>query len=71
MGEKAMYIIIETEDGLAIESLQAGMTADEVAARHGAILVDEGPYHSYEDADDALLALEMELFDESEAEQRV
>ena len=66
-----MYIIIETEDGLTIERQPAGMTAHQVAAYHGGILADEGPYHSYEDANDAMLALEQEDYDESEAAGRV
>jgi hypothetical protein len=71
MGELAMYIIIEVEDGLMIECLPSGMTAHQVATHHGGILVDEGPFDSYEDANDAMLVLEQEEFDESEAEERV
>jgi hypothetical protein len=67
MGETAMYIIIETEDGLTIQHQPEGMTAHQVAAECGGILADEGPYHSYEDASDALLILEQEYFEESEA----
>lgn len=66
-----MYIIIETEDGLTIERQPAGMTAHQAASDHGGILADEGPYHSYEDANDAMLALAQEEFDESEAAGRV
>lgn len=49
-----MYIIIETEDGLTIQRQPEGMTANQVAADCGGILADEGPYHSYEDASDAI-----------------
>ena len=66
-----MYIIIETDDGLTIERQPAGMTAEQVAIDCGGFLADEGPYHSYEDANDALWVLEQEQYDESEAEERV
>ncbi len=65
-----MYIIIETEDGLTIERQPAGMTAHQAAANYGGILADEGPYDSYEDANDAMLVLGQEDFDESEAAGR-
>jgi len=65
-----MYIIIETEDGLTIERQPSGMTAYQIAADRGGILADEGPYASYEDATDALLVLEQEDFEESEAAGR-
>ena len=66
-----MYIIIETESGLTIQRQPEGMTADQVAAQCGGILADEGPYHSYEDASDAMLALEQDYFEEAESVGRV
>lgn len=67
MWETAMYIIIETEDGLTIQRQPEGMTANQVAADCGGIVADEGPYHSYEDASDAILVLEQEYFEEAES----
>ncbi len=67
MRETAMYIIIETEDGLTIQRQPEGMTADQVAAQCRGILADEGPYDSYEDANDAILILEQEYFEEAES----
>ena len=67
MWETAMYIIIETEDGLTIQRQPEGRTAHQVAAECGGILADEGPYHSYEDASDAMLILEQEYFEEAES----
>ena len=66
-----MYIIIETEGGLTIQRQPEGMTADQVAAQCGGILADEGPYHSHEDASDAMLALEQDYFEEAESVGRV
>ncbi|GEM_PF-1340924 len=66
-----MFVIIETEDGLTIEPQPAHMTAEDVAAQHGALLADAGPYDTFEDANDALLNLEQDDFDEAEAEGRL
>jgi hypothetical protein len=62
-----MYIIIETEDGLTVQRQPEGMSANQVAADCGGVLADEGPYHSYEDASDAMVILEQEYFEEAEA----
>ena len=66
-----MFIIIETEDGLTIEPQPRGWTVEDVAAKHHGTVADEGPYASFEEASDALLALQRADFDESEAEGRV
>ena len=65
-----MYIIIETEDGLTIERQPEGITAEQTAADCGGILADEGPYHSYEDANDAMLILEQQYYEEVESAGR-
>lgn len=39
------------------------MTAHQVAADHGGILADEGPYLSYEEANGTMLVIEQEDFD--------
>ncbi len=54
------FTVIEVEDGLTIVEIQPGQTAEDAAANEGGTLVDPGPYHSYEDASDALDQLEME-----------
>jgi hypothetical protein len=60
----ALYCIIETEDGLNIVEHSEGMTAEETAHRSGGTVVDSGPYHDYEDACEALVALEQEIADD-------
>lgn len=56
-----MYCIIETEDGWTIaEHPQAG-TAEAAAHQLGGTVIDPGPYDSYEDACEALEALQDEL----------
>jgi hypothetical protein len=62
------YCIIETEDGLGIIELVPGMTAEESANQRGGLLVDPGPYTSYEDACDGLAALEGELDSEVDSD---
>lgn len=59
------YIIIETDDGLTVVELPAGKTASEVASVAGGTLVDEGPYHSYEDACDAMRGLPADVTQKS------
>lgn len=62
-----LYEIIETDEGLAVAEMHPGVGPDEVAAAQGAVLIDPGPYRTFEDAYDALLALQTE--DEEEEEQ--
>lgn len=66
-----MFVIIETEDGLTIERQPPGWTAEDVAANRIGVVVDGGPYDTYDDANDALLAIQQDDFDESEAEGRI
>jgi hypothetical protein len=55
-----LYQVIETDDGLAVAESQPGTVPEEVAAAHGGILIDPGPYTTFEDAYDAMLALQEE-----------
>ena len=54
------YAIVETEVGLTVTELQNEAHPEEDALRCHGVLVDPGPYPSYEDAFDAMLALEGE-----------
>ena len=58
------FAIIELENGLAVATVQPGQTPEEAATREKGILVDPGPYATYEEACDALCELESEI-DES------
>jgi hypothetical protein len=53
-----VYCLIETEDGATIAEQPAGKSAEETADLHGGVLLDPGPYRTYEDAQDALLAFQ-------------
>lgn len=55
------YCIVETDDGWTIADFAPGSSAKEAAARVGGVLIDPGPYKSYEEAADALVALKREL----------
>ena len=62
------FSIVETDDGLAVVDRQADETAEECAIRHGGVIVDPGPYTTYEEAYDALLALKMDEADDEVAD---
>lgn len=62
------FIVIETDDGLQVVEQDRGETADAVAVRHGGVVVDAGPYPTLEEANDALINLQRDDFDEQEAE---
>jgi hypothetical protein len=55
-----MFAIVEIDDGLTIVELQTGELAEDAAIRAGGMLVDPGPYETYEDACDAMAELEAE-----------
>jgi hypothetical protein len=57
------YELIETDEGLTVAEITPNLTPEEVARRRGGLLIDPGPYDTYEDAYDALMALK---FDEEE-----
>jgi hypothetical protein len=54
------YAIIETESGLTVVPILPGRTPDEMATQLGGVVVDPGPYPTYEEAYDALLAIRAE-----------
>jgi hypothetical protein len=58
------FHLIETEDGLTVAEILPGLSSVEAAQRRQGILIDPGPYESYEDAYDAMMALKL---DEEEA----
>lgn len=62
------FIIVETDRGLAIAQQPVGYDAVETAAANSAVLVDGGPYRSYEDAYDVLLNTPVDAEEESEEE---
>jgi hypothetical protein len=54
------YIIVEVDEGLTIAQVAENLTPIEAAESCGGQLIDPGPYESYEDAYDAMMALEDE-----------
>ena len=59
-----LFSIIETEGGLTVAEIEPGTGADETALKLGGVVVDPGPYKTYEDAYDAVLAIQSEEDDE-------
>jgi hypothetical protein len=54
------FAIIELDDGLSVVTVQPGQTPEEAAAKENGVLVDPGPYGTYDDAYDAMCELEGE-----------
>lgn len=48
------YIVIELPDGLLPVELKADQLPEEVADAEGGILIDEGPFATIEEANDAI-----------------
>jgi len=61
-----LYCIIETDAEMTVVDHADNETAADAALRLGATVIDAGPYDSYEDALDALEALQGELLDDDE-----
>ncbi len=59
-----LYCIIETADGWTIAEHPSGMTAEQAAQQQAGVVVDPGPFDSYEDACEALESLQGELQDD-------
>jgi hypothetical protein len=58
------YCIVETEDGWTIAERRDDENAIQTAERLGAVLIDAGPYQDYAEAQEAMIALQVELDDD-------
>jgi predicted regulator of Ras-like GTPase activity (Roadblock/LC7/MglB family) len=63
------FIIVETDDGLTIATQEIGQDAAATAAAMGALLVESGPYRSYEEAYDAMQQIPVDAEEEAAEEQ--
>jgi hypothetical protein len=54
------YQIIETDAGLTVTEQEPNVPPEVVAEQRGGVLVDPGPYKTFDDAYDAILALQRE-----------
>jgi hypothetical protein len=59
------YCIIETDNGLTIVEFASGQSPEEAAERAAGSLIDPGPYAEYEEAEDALIAMQTEMLDDN------
>lgn len=60
------FIVVETEDGLTVVDVPEAETPEDAASTHGGRLADEETYGSYDDAYDAMIAIEQEEADADE-----
>jgi hypothetical protein len=60
------YELIETNEGLTVIEIPAGATAEEAARQQDGLVVDPGPFTSYEDAYEALMDLKLDNEEEEE-----
>lgn len=51
------YAIIEKDEGLIVVEVPADGNPEDAAASQGALLVDPGPFDSYQDAYDAMMLI--------------
>lgn len=59
-----LYMVIETDDGLTVVPHDPSHDPAETAAECGGVLTDGELYKTYDDAYDALLAMQAEADDE-------
>ncbi len=52
------YAIIETYEGWTVMEVRPGTSPEETALKSGGLVVDPGPFESYQDACEAMLALQ-------------
>ena len=62
------YAIIETDAGLTVTELRGGESPEQAAERERGLLVDAGPYKTYEDACEAIDAIKEEEEEEEGVE---
>ncbi len=55
-----LFAIIETEAGLAVTEVPSTSQVEDAAVRQQGVVVDPGPYLTFDDAYDALLELQRE-----------
>lgn len=55
------FAIVELEDGLTVATVHPGQSPEDAAVASHGILVDPGPYETYEEACEALGELESEV----------
>jgi hypothetical protein len=60
------YELIETNEGLTVIEIPTGVTPEEAALEQDGLVVDPGPFISYEDAYEALMAIKLEEDEEEE-----
>lgn len=57
------YIVIENDDGLLVVGVAKNQTKEQVALANVGVIVDEGPYDTYDEAYDAMLQIPDQIDD--------
>ncbi len=60
------YELVEIDEGLTVIEIPPGMSCEEAARQQSGLVIDPGPYTSYEDAYEALMALKLDEDEEEE-----
>ncbi|NUQ61663.1 MAG: hypothetical protein HUU20_04190 [Pirellulales bacterium] len=60
----SLFAIIEVDEGLTVTELSPNEPPETKAVTQGGVVVDPGPYYSFQDAYDAMLAMEDEIEEE-------
>lgn len=59
------YCIVETENGWTIADFPPDRTAEDAATELGGTVLDPGPYDAFEEANEALVAMQDELAEDN------
>ena len=51
------YIVIEIDSGVAVAEVPVGGNPEDTAAAEGGVLVDPGPYKTFEEAQEAMMGV--------------
>lgn len=65
------FAIVELDDGLTVTTVQPGQTPEDAAVASSGILIDPGPYLTYEDACEALYVLESDDEDDRDIDHLI
>lgn len=49
------YIVIENDQGLRVAEVENGKTSEQVAVENRGVIIDSGPYHTFDQAYDAMM----------------
>ena len=57
------YIVVENDDGLLVVGVAENQTKEQAALANGGVIIDEGPYDTYDEAYDAMQLIPEQIDD--------